>query len=114
MRSSRRTMTAMRRTRARVPSDDADRRAWSGVRTPHICIRARFRAQLGRVPVTSITPPQIGKRAWVFGSSGKDGPNVSQYSIARDGRLLVAIEDSVIRQSRTVLVQNWPELVAGR
>jgi Tol biopolymer transport system component len=77
-------------------------------------VNGRRVRRLVRVPVTSTTPPQIGKRAWVFGSSGKDGPNVSQYSIARDGRLLVAVEDTVIRQSRTVLVQNWPELVAGR
>lgn len=71
--------------------------------------------RLMRVPATSTTALQIGTPEPVFaGSSGADGPNISQYAIARDGRLLVAVEDPVSRRSRTVLVQNWPALVAGR
>jgi hypothetical protein len=46
--------------------------------------------------------------------SGVDRLDVSQYAIARDGRLLVAVEDPVSRRSRTVLVQNWPALVSTR
>jgi hypothetical protein len=58
---------------------------------------------------------QIGKPEAVFGgSSGADRLDVSQYGIARDGRLLVAVEDPESRRSRTVLVQNWPALVSGR
>jgi eukaryotic-like serine/threonine-protein kinase len=71
--------------------------------------------RLMRVPVTSTTPLQIGKPEAVFGgSSGADRLDVSQYGIARDGRLLVAVEDPESRRSRTVLVQNWPALVSGR
>jgi hypothetical protein len=68
-----------------------------------------------RVPVTSTTPLQIGRPDAVFaGSSGAGSLDVSQYAVARDGRLLVAIEDPASRRSRTVLVQNWPALVSGR
>jgi Tol biopolymer transport system component len=68
--------------------------------------------QLMKVPVTSATPFQIGKPAAVFGAA--DRLDVSQYAVSRDDRLLVAVEDAASRRSRTVLVQNWPALVAGR
>jgi Tol biopolymer transport system component len=71
--------------------------------------------RLMRVPVTSMRPFQIGKPEAVFGgSTSVDRLDVSQYAIARDGRLLVAVEDPASRRSRTVLVQNWPALVSGR
>jgi Tol biopolymer transport system component len=71
--------------------------------------------RLMRVPVTSATRLEIGKPEAVFGgSSGGDRLDVSQYDIARDGRLLVAVEDPASRRSRTLLVQNWPALVSGR
>jgi hypothetical protein len=71
--------------------------------------------RLWRVPVTSTTPLQIGKPDAVFGGSGSaDRLDVSQYAIAGDGRLLVAVEDPASRRSRTVFVQNWPAFVSGR
>jgi hypothetical protein len=71
--------------------------------------------RLMRVPITSTTRLEIGKPEAVFGgSSGADRIDVSQYAIARDGRLLVAVEDPASRRSRTVLVQNWPALVSSR
>ena len=71
--------------------------------------------RLMRVPVTSTAQLQIGKPEAVFGTpSGVDRLDVSQYAIARDGRLLVAVEDPASRRSRTVLVQNWTALIAGR
>jgi Tol biopolymer transport system component len=71
--------------------------------------------RLVRVPVTSTTPLQIGKPDAVFAeSSGAGSLDVSQYAVARDGRLLVAVEDPASRRARTVLVQNWPALVSGR
>ena len=68
-----------------------------------------------RVPVTSTPRLQIGKPEAVFGTSnGGDRLDVSQYAIAHDGRLLVAVEDPASHRSRTVLVQNWPALVSAR
>jgi hypothetical protein len=71
--------------------------------------------RLMRVSVTSVPRLQIGKPEAVFGTpSGADRVDISQYAIARDGRLLVASEDPASRRSRTVLMQNWPALVAAR
>src|SRR4051812_27058101 len=70
--------------------------------------------RLVRVSITSTAPFQIGKPEAVFGPSGADRLDVSQYSIASDGRLLVAVEDPASRRSRTVLMQNWPALVSSR
>lgn len=45
---------------------------------------------------------------------GEDRRDISSYAVARDGRLLVAVDDPSSRRSRTVLVQNWPALVSAR
>jgi Tol biopolymer transport system component len=70
--------------------------------------------RLVRVPITSTAPFQIGKPEMVFARGATDRLDVSQYSIAGDGRLLIAVEDPASRRSRTVLIQNWPALVASR
>ena len=70
--------------------------------------------RLLRVTITSTAPFQIGKPEAVFGAGGADTLDVSQDLIARDGRLLVAVEDPASRRSRTVLMQNWPALVSSR
>jgi eukaryotic-like serine/threonine-protein kinase len=67
-----------------------------------------------RAPVTA-TPLQVGKPEPVFGeATTADRLEITQFDVTRDGRLLVAIEDSTSRRSRSVLVQNWPALVSGR
>jgi hypothetical protein len=77
-------------------------------------VNGRRNRGLMRVAVASTTPFQIGKpEAVLAGSSGADRLDVSHYAIARDDRLLVAVEDPASRRSRTVLVQNWPGLISG-
>ena len=67
--------------------------------------------RIKRVPVTSTPPFQIGKTEALFGaSSGAANLDVLRYAIARDDRLLVAVQDPASRRSRTVLVQNWTAL----
>jgi len=71
----------------------------------------RLVRRLMRVPVSSTTPFQVGKPEALFGgSSSAANLDVAQYAIARDGRLLVAVQDPASRRSRTVLVQNWTAL----
>ena len=58
---------------------------------------------------------RLMKPELVFAASSGPYPlDVSQYDIARDGRLLIAIEDPASRRSRTILMQNWSELVTVR
>jgi serine/threonine-protein kinase len=75
----------------------------------------RLVRRLMRVAVTSTAPIQIGQPEAVLGaSSGADRLDVPQYDVARDGRLLLAVQDPAARRSRAVLAQNWPALVSGR
>ena len=57
---------------------------------------------------------QTVPEAVIAESSGVDRPDIAQYDIASDGRLLAAVEDPTSRRSRTVLVQNWPALGSER
>jgi len=78
-----------------------------------LAANGRRARRIMRVPVMS-SPLQIGKPESVIAeSTGVDRLDIAQYDVARDGRLLVAVEDPTTRRSRSVLVQNWPALFAA-